>query len=73
MSHKVKGPKALWMSPLLFLSLASLAAASSDLQLVEAVERGDREGVLSLLEHNADVNAAQADGTTAAWLWSRSC
>jgi ankyrin repeat protein len=65
MSHKVKGPDGWWMISLLFLSLASLAAASSDLQLVEAVERGDREGVRSLLEQNADVNAAQADGTTA--------
>ncbi len=65
MSHKVKGPDGWWMISLLFLSLASLAAASSDLQLVEAVERGDREGVRLLLEQDADVNAAQADGTTA--------
>ena len=65
MSHKVKGPDGWWMISLLFLSLGSLAAASSDLQLVEAVERGDREGVRSLLEQDADVNAAQADGTTA--------
>jgi ankyrin repeat protein len=65
MSHQVKGSKAGWVISSLFLSLASLAAASNDLQLVDAVERGDREGVRSLLEQNADVNTAQADGTTA--------
>ena len=65
MSQRVKDPKAWWMIFLLFLSLASLAATSSDLHLVEAVERGDREGVRSLLEQNADVHTAQADGTTA--------
>ncbi len=65
MSHKVKGPKASCMILLLFLSLASLAATSSDLHLVEAVERGDRGGARLLLEQNADVNTAQADGTTA--------
>ena len=65
MSHKIKGPKASCMIILLTLSLASLVAASSDLQLVEAVERGDREGVRSLLEQDADVNTPQADGTTA--------
>jgi len=65
MSHRVKGPKAWWMTFLLFLSLGTLAATSSDLHLVEAVERGDREGVRSLLKQNADVNTAQADGTTA--------
>ena len=65
MSHRVQGPKAGGMISLLFLSLASLAAASSDLHLVEAVKRGDREGVRALLEQNADVNTAQADGTTA--------
>ncbi len=65
MSHKIKGPKASCMIMLLTLSLASLVAASSDLQLVEAVERGDREGVRSLLEQDADVNTPQADGTTA--------
>jgi hypothetical protein len=47
MSHRVKGSKAWWMSPLLFLSLASLAATGSDLQLVEAVEKGNRDVVRS--------------------------
>ena len=65
MSHKIKGFKALCMTLLLFLSPASLVAANSDLQLVEAVERGDREGLRSLLEQHADVNTPQADGTTA--------
>jgi len=65
MSHKIKGLKSSWMILFLFLPLASLGAASSDLQLVEAVERGDREGVRSLLQQHADVNTPQADGTTA--------
>ena len=39
MSHKIKGPKASCMIILLTLSLASLVAASSDLQLVEAVDK----------------------------------
>ena len=65
MSNQVKGLKGRWMIPLLLVSLASLAAAGSDLDLVEAVEKGDKEGVRSLLEQQADVNAPQADGTTA--------
>ena len=50
----------LWMVALLSLSLA---AAGTD--LIEAVQRGDQEGVRSLLEQQADVNASQPDGATA--------
>ena len=52
------------------LSVASLAAAagSSDLSLLEAVQKGDQEAVRSLLLKQVDVNGAQADGATAlAW------
>ena len=50
------------------LSAASLAAASGDPRLVEAVQKNDREVARSLLRQHVDVNAAQADGTTAlAW------
>ena len=52
-----------WMVAL--LSIVSLAAAGSDLRLVEAVEKGDMEAVRSLLEQRVDVNASQADGATA--------
>ncbi|MGH9784243.1 MAG: ankyrin repeat domain-containing protein, partial [Terriglobia bacterium] len=39
-----------------------------DLELLEAVRKGDKEAVRSLVGQRADVNAAQADGTTAlAW------
>ena len=54
-----------WMIGFLFLSMASLIAGSSDLRLVEAAEKGDRDGVRSLLGQSADANARQVDGTTA--------
>ena len=47
------------------LSLGSLSAAVDDSSLADAVKRGDRSAVRALLEQRADVNAAQADGTTA--------
>src|SRR5262245_9864132 len=47
---------------------ASLAAAGADLRLVDAVKNGDRPAVKTLLPAKIDVNARQADGTTAiAW------
>jgi len=55
-----------WMVSL--LSVASLAAASGDLRLVDAVKNGDKETVQSLLKQRVDVNAPQPDGATAlAW------
>ncbi len=66
MNIQVKGLTAWWFVPL--LSLASLAAPSSDLRLVEAVKSKDREAVRSLLKQDADLNAPEADGSTAlAW------
>ena len=50
----IKRSDAWWMVSL--LSVASLAAAS-DLRLVEAVKKGDKEAVRSLLKQHADVNA----------------
>src|ERR1700719_1938944 len=47
------------------LSVVSFAAGGGDLRLAEAVQKGDREAVRSLLKQRADVNAAQADGATA--------
>jgi len=64
MSNKVKGLDGRWVLPFLFVSLTSLAAGS-DLDLAEAVEKGDRATVRSLLEQQSDVNAPQADGATA--------
>jgi uncharacterized protein len=47
---------------------AFLSAAESDLRLIEAVKSKDRSAVKALLDQKVDVNAAQADGTTAlAW------
>ncbi len=65
MSNRVKGLDGPWMILLLFVSLAGPVAAGSDLDLVEAVEKGDREAVRSLLEQQADINEPQADGATA--------
>ncbi|MBI3895043.1 MAG: ankyrin repeat domain-containing protein [Acidobacteria bacterium] len=50
------------------LPVASLAAATSDSRLADAVKRRDGEAVHSLLKENLDVNTPQPDGTTAlAW------
>ncbi len=71
MSAKCKGLGGWWLAFL--FSVASLMAADNEIRpaeegLVEAVKQGDREAVRSLLQENADVNAAQADGATAlAW------
>ena len=63
MSLHVKRLVNWWM--VILLSGASLAVASGDLRLVEAVKRKDKEAVRSLLEEQVDVNAPQGDGATA--------
>ena len=62
MGVKSKGLAGWGMAAL--LSVSSLAA-SGDLRLVEAVQKGDQEAARSLLQQKADVNAAQGDGATA--------
>ena len=70
MGMRVKGLRVWWMVSL--LSVASLAAGSSDLLLVDAVKEGDHKAVRSLLKEHADVNAPQAYGETAlAWAANR--
>ena len=65
MGIKVKS-RAVWFLVSL-VSVASVAAAS-DLRLLEATEKGDREAVRSLLKQHVDVNTSQPDGATAiAW------
>ena len=49
----------------LVLAVLSLGAAARDVPLVEAVKEGSAESVRALLDQRADVNAAEADGTTA--------
>ena len=44
---------------------AALTAAPGDTRLADAAQRGDKTTVRSLLAQRADVNGAQADGTTA--------
>src|SRR5215216_500553 len=48
---------------MLHLLLLTLLAASSP--LIDAVKAGDRSAALALIDRRADVNAAEADGTTA--------
>ena len=43
----------------------TLRAAAADLSLVEAVKKGDAMAARALLAQRADVNTAEADGTTA--------
>ena len=64
MGGKVKGLGGWWTIPVL-LSVASFAAPSGDLSLVEAVQRQDKETVRSLLQERVDLNASQPDGATA--------
>ena len=55
-------------SSVILLSGVGFAAPVSDLEMLEAVKQGDQEAVRSLLQQDADVNASQADGSTAlAW------
>ena len=63
MVAKVKGGSGLWILPL--LAVASLAAAESDLRLVEAVKNRDKETARALLKQKRDVNTPQPDGATA--------
>jgi len=49
-------------------SIAVLAAAGSDTRLIEAVKSGNRDTARSLIAKRVDVNAREADGTTAL-LW----
>ena len=55
---------AAWSAALL-LSLASVDAAGADARLVDAVKAADKPAVRALLEQRVDVNAPEADGTTA--------
>ena len=59
-------------SSCIIVSLLSVLAFAEDLRLVDAVKNRDRAAVRSLLEERVNVNAAQADGTTAlAWAANR--
>jgi ankyrin repeat protein len=49
---------------MILLSVAGIAAAS-DLRLVDAVKNKDQDAVRSLLQQHVDINAAEADGSTA--------
>jgi ankyrin repeat protein len=49
----------------LVLCTAGSAAAAGDEPFIDAVKRGDRDAVRTLLARKADVNAREPDGTTA--------
>ncbi len=46
-------------------STVLMVGATGDTRVVEAVMKGDKDGVRALLKQAADVNAAQGDGMTA--------
>lgn len=56
-------PRRTWLVPL--LAVALIGAAGRDLPLVEAARHADRDAVRALLKQGVNVNAAEADGTTA--------
>src|SRR5206468_1361689 len=49
----------------MFLALTIFLLATAPLPLIDAAKNVDREAVRSLLKQGANVNATQADGTTA--------
>lgn len=53
-----------WFGGLL-LALAITGAARADTALIDAIKAGDTTGAIALIDKRADVNEAQADGTTA--------
>jgi ankyrin repeat protein len=53
------------LSLILLLCVGITGSAQSTNPLIDAVKRGDRDAVRELLRSKPDVNAAQADGTTA--------
>jgi ankyrin repeat protein len=50
---------------IVLLSAWTLAAATSDLRLIDAVKKSDTKAVRSLLAQHVNVNASEADGSTA--------
>ncbi len=53
------------LTSVLMLLLASTSVAQNEASLVDLIRNGDRAGALEMIRLGADVNAAQADGTTA--------
>ena len=66
---RIRGLPGLWLA--VIFSVANLCAAGSgdtarkESPLADAVQRSDKQTVLSLLKERADVNAPQGDGATA--------
>ena len=54
----------IWLSATL-LAVSAYATAQAEIPLVDAAQAADRAAVLELIGQGADVNAAEADGTTA--------
>jgi ankyrin repeat protein len=52
-------------SLIVLLSVAGLSAGGSESRLIDLVKTGSRDAVRALLTQSADVNAREADGTTA--------
>jgi uncharacterized protein len=54
----------LWIAPVI-LATSLLAASSTDVRLVDAVKHSDRTAIQTLLPQHIDLNATDADGSTA--------
>jgi ankyrin repeat protein len=53
------------LSMLIVVAIAAAAAAQERPALIEAAKHADRAGLRALVQQKANVNAAEADGTTA--------
>jgi ankyrin repeat protein len=58
-----KSVRSAWL--LALVSVAGLEAAGNNVRLIDAVKEGNRTAVRTLITQNANVNAAEPDGTTA--------
>jgi ankyrin repeat protein len=67
-----KHSRVLWIGAALSVAVfAAPTGVTPDTRLLDAVASGDQAAVRSLLKRHADVNGAQADGTTALHLAAR--
>ena len=53
------------IASLLVAAMPAVDAAAGDARLIEAVKHADMQTVRTLVAHRVDVNAADADGSTA--------
>jgi ankyrin repeat protein len=62
---RLQGRRAVMRSIVILVSAAAFTASAADLRLIQAVKKGDAKTAQALLRQKVDVNAAEADGSTA--------